>query len=330
MEYGYALSSEEHLPAKLVAHARRAEEVGFTFALISDHFHPWIDQQGQSPFVWSLIGAISQVTSKLRLGTGVTCPILRIHPVILAQAVATAASLMPGRFFFGVGTGENLNEHITGEHWPPIETRQLMLREAVAIIRRLWQGGSTTMYGHYFTVENARIYTLPDELPPIYVAAGGPKSGELAGEIGDGLISTSPDKAVVQKFRSSGGGHSPRYGQITLCWAKTKTDAKRTALKWWPTAAILGELHQELPLPAHFEQAAEMVTEDAVAESVICGPDPEAVVAAVKKYAAAGFDHIYFHQVGPDQEGFFRFYENVLAPRLARVASRNGARAPKD
>ncbi|MEP7359384.1 MAG: TIGR03557 family F420-dependent LLM class oxidoreductase, partial [Anaerolineales bacterium] len=196
MEFGYALSSEEHAPAKLVANARRAEEAGFTFALISDHFHPWVDQQGESPFVWGIIGAISQVTEKLRLGTGVTCPILRIHPAILAQAVATAASLMPGRFFLGVGTGENLNEHITGEHWPPIETRQLMLREAVQIIRQLWQGESTTIYGDYFTVENARIYTLPDELPPIYVAAGGPKSGELAGEIGDGLISTEADEEV--------------------------------------------------------------------------------------------------------------------------------------
>src|SRR5436190_10571348 len=199
MELGFSLSSEEHRSNPLVEQARRAEEAGFTFALISDHFHPWVDQQGQSPLVWGILGAISQVTEKLRLGTGVTCPIRRIHPVILAQAAATAASLMPGRFFLGVGTGENLNEHITGEHWPPIETRQLMLREAVQIIRRLWLGETTTIYGDYFTVENARIYTLPDELPPIYVAAAGPKSGELSGEIGDGLISTAPDKETVQK-----------------------------------------------------------------------------------------------------------------------------------
>jgi coenzyme F420-dependent glucose-6-phosphate dehydrogenase len=327
MEFGYAISSEEHVPAKLVANARRAEAAGFSFALISDHFHPWIDQQGQSPFVWGVIGAISQVPEKLRLGTGVTCPILRIHPAILAQAAATAASLMPGRFFLGLGTGENLNEHITGEHWPPIETRQLMLREAVDVIRLLWQGESTTHYGDYFTVENARIYTLPDELPPIYVAAGGPNSGELAGEIGDGLISTSPDKEVAQKFKAGGGSRKPRYGQITLCWAKTKAEAKRTAYKWWPTASILGELHQELPLPAHFEQAAEMVSEDDVAETIICGPDADGLLKSVKEYVDAGFDHIYFHQVGPDQEGFFHYYEQELAPRLNRVASRDGARA---
>ncbi len=326
MEFGYAISSEEHVPAKLVANARRAEEAGFTFALVSDHFHPWTDQQGQSPFVWGLLGAMSQVTDKLRLGTGVTCPILRIHPVILAQAAATAASLMPGRFFFGVGTGENLNEHITGEHWPPIETRQLMLSEAIEIVRRLWQGESTTIYGEYFTVENARIYTLPAELPSIYVAAGGPKSGALAGEIGDGLICTSPDKAVVQKFKASGGAPKPRFGKISLCWAKTKTEAKETAFKWWPTGSIRGELHQELPLPAHFEQAAEMLSEADVAESVISGPDPDALVDAAKEYAAAGFDHIYFHQVGPDQDGFFRFYEKELAPRLNHIGNRKGAR----
>jgi coenzyme F420-dependent glucose-6-phosphate dehydrogenase len=191
-EIGYALSSEEHVPQKLVQDAHQAEEAGFTFALISDHFHPWIDKQGQSPFVWSVLGGIAQATTTMRFGTGVTCPLIRIHPVIIAQAAATIASMMPGRFFLGVGTGENLNEHITGEKWPIYDTRAEMLEEAVEVIRLLWQGGSQSWDGMYYTVENAQIYSLPDELPPIMIAASGEKAAELASRIGDVLITTAP------------------------------------------------------------------------------------------------------------------------------------------
>ena len=197
VQLGYAISSEEFKPQQLVENARRAEEIGFSYALISDHFHPWLDSQGESPFVWSVIGGIAQVTSTLTLGTGVTAPIIRIHPVILAQAAATAAAMMPDRFFFGVGTGEYLNEHITGEHWPVLSTRQEMLQEAVELIRLLWEGDYTTFEGLYYTVENARIYTLPENLPPIHVAASGKESAEVAGHIGDGLISTAPDGETV-------------------------------------------------------------------------------------------------------------------------------------
>ena len=171
-EIGYALSSEEHAPADLVRYARLAEERGFTYALISDHFHPWTDRQGQSPFVWSVIGAIAEATERLRLGTGVTCPTIRIHPAIIAQAAATAAALMPGRFFLGVGTGENLNEHILGDRWPEGRVRLEMLEEAIEVIRLLWQGGYQSHHGTHYTVEQARLYTLPDEPPPIMVAAG--------------------------------------------------------------------------------------------------------------------------------------------------------------
>jgi len=186
-EYGYALSSEEHPPNDLVRHAQRAEAAGFTFAAISDHFHPWIDQQGQSPFVWSVLGGIAHATSTLKLGTGVTCPTFRIHPAIIAQAAATVTAMMPGRFFLGVGSGENLNEHILGDHWPPAPVRQDMLAEAIAVIRQLWEGGYQSFDGSYYTVENARIYTLPHEPPPIVVAAGGPSAATLAGELADGL-----------------------------------------------------------------------------------------------------------------------------------------------
>lgn len=315
-EIGYALSSEEHTPNDLVRHARLAEEAGFSFALISDHFHPWVDQQGNSPFVWSVIGAIAHATTRLRLGTGVTCPTIRIHPAIVAQAAATAAAMMPGRFFLGVGSGENLNEHILGGRWPAADERHEMLQEAVEVIRLLWQGGSQSHRGRYYTVENARVYTLPTEPPPIMVAASGPRAADLAGQIGDGLISTAADREVVERFRAAGGGAKPLYGQFTVCWASSEAQARRTAYQWWPNAAIAGELSQELPLPAHFEQAAGMVGEADVAKTVICGPDPAPYLAKIREFAAAGFDHVYLHQVGPDQQGFFSFYQKEILPKL--------------
>ena len=315
-EIGYALSSEEHMPGDLVRFACMAEQAGFSFALISDHYHPWIDKQGNAPFAWSVIGGISQVTQRLRLGTGVTCPIQRIHPAIVAQAAATAAAMMPGRFFLGVGTGENLNEHILGEVWPSAPIRQEMLEEAVAIIRQLWQGGMQSFDGAYFTVDHARIYSLPDPLPPLYVAASGPDSAELAGRIGDGLISTAPQKEVVQQFDAAGGSGKPRIGQASVCWAEDEATARRIAFEWWPTVAVHGEVSQELPLPRHFEQATKDVTEAEVAKVIVCGPDPERHVKAIQEYAEAGFDQVYVHQIGPDQAGFFRFYEREVLPRF--------------
>lgn len=315
-ELGYALSSEEHAPNDLVRYARRAEEAGFTFALISDHYHPWIDRQGHSPFVWSVIGGVAQVTERLVLGTGVTCPTMRIHPAIIAQAAATSAAMMPGRFFLGVGTGENLNEHILGDRWPPHDIRLEMLEEAVEIIRMLWEGETLTYRGVHYTVENARIYTLPDPLPPILVAASGPHAAEEAGHIGDGLITTSPEAELLKRFEAEGGTDKPRYGQLSVCWAQDEATARRIAYEYWPTAATKGELNQELPTPAHFEQVAKMVREEDVAQEIVCGPDPERHIAGVKEFVAAGYDHVYIHQIGPDQEGFFRFYERDVLPKL--------------
>src|SRR4051812_5488277 len=271
VEIGYALSSEEHTASALLANARAAEEAGFGFAFISDHYHPWSDRQGQSPFVWSVIGAIAATTTRLRLGTGVTCPTTRIHPAIIAHAAATSASLMPGRFILGVGTGENLNEHILGDRWPEVEVRQRMLEEAVAVIRQLWEGGYQSFEGEFYTVENARLYSLPDQPPPIYVAAAGERAGELAAQIGDGLITTSPDRGLIELMEASDRPARPKVGQVTVCWASDEATARRTAHEWWPTAAITGEASQELPLPRHFDQLAQMVTEDQVAQSVVCG-----------------------------------------------------------
>jgi coenzyme F420-dependent glucose-6-phosphate dehydrogenase len=312
---GYAFSSEEHTPNDLVRHARLAEQAGFTFGLISDHFHPWVDAQGHSPFVWSVLGAIAHATERFEIGTGVTCPTIRIHPAIIAHAAATVAAMMPGRLFLGIGTGENLNEHILGDRWPPHDLRLEMLEEAVQVIRQLWQGGSQSHHGKYYTVENARLYTLPEQLPKIIVAASGPRAAEAAGSFGDGLCSTAPEAEIIKAFKAA-GGNGPRYGQMTVCWAASEAEAKRTALKIWPNAALGGELSQELPTPAHFEQATSNATEEQVAKEVICGPDPQRHIELIKKYIDAGFDHIYVHQVGPDQEGFIDFYQREILPQF--------------
>ena len=315
-EFGYKLCSEEQSPTEVVEYAKRAEQVGLTFGMISDHFHPWIDKQGQASFIWAVIGGIAQVTSRLRVGTGVTCPTVRIHPAIIAQAAATCEAMMPGRFWLGVGSGEALNEHILGHRWPPADTRQQMLEEAVEIIRTLWKGENTDHHGQYYTVENARIYTLPDQPPPIYVAASGPRAAELAGRIGDGLVMTGPNEESMQAFDKAGGKGKPRLAELTVCWAKTEAEAKKTALEYWPNAGLSGELSQELPVPKHFEQATKLVTEDTLAEEIICGPDAEKHAEKAKEYVKAGFTHVWFHQVGPDQEGFFNFYEREVLPKL--------------
>jgi G6PDH family F420-dependent oxidoreductase len=318
IKIGYKLCGEEQSPQELVDCARRAEAVGFDFAMISDHYHPWIDAQGQSSFVWSVLGGLSQVTGRITIGTAVTCPTMRIHPAIIAQAAATVAAMLPGRFILGVGSGENLNEHILGDHWPEIDVRHEMLEEAVEVIRLLWQGGQQSHYGDYYTVENARIYTLPDEPPPIIVAAGGSKAAELAGRIGDGLVATSPNKELKREFEKAGGNGKPCYAEVTVCWAKEESEARRTAHEYWPTAALTGELSQVLPVPAHFEQAAKLVKEEDVAKEIVCGPDQERYLAKINQYVEAGYDRVWLHQVGPDQEGFFRFFEKEVLPKLDR------------
>ena len=312
---GYALSSEEHPPLDLVRHAAAAEESGFEFALISDHFHPWVDQQGNSPFVWSVLGAIADATQGLEIGTGVTCPTMRIHPAIIAQAAATVAALMPGRFFLGVGTGENLNEHVLGQRWPEWDVRADMLDEAIDVIRLLWAGEEASHHGRYYTVENARLYTVPDTLPPIYVAGSGERMAATAGRVGDGFIGTGPDKEVVAAYADA-GGDGPRIGQVTVSWAPSAATARRVAHAWWPTAAIHGEATQELPRPANFEALADGVTEDQVAEVIPCGPDAGPILEHMRAYLRAGYDHVYLHQVGPDQLGFLEFAASELLPEL--------------
>jgi len=313
-QLGYSLSSEEHGPADLVRYAQRAEDAGFEFALISDHYHPWVDRQGQSAFVWGVLGAIARSTHHLRVGTGVTCPIMRIHPAIIAQASATAAALFEGRFFLGVGAGENLNEHILGNQWPEGAVRLDMLREAIQVIRELWTGDYISHHGRYYTVEEARLYSLPDQPPPLCMAADANRAAELAGSVADGLIGTAPDSEVIQHFRSSGGEGKPLYGQLTVCWASNEKEARRTAREFWPTSGLHGNLSWELKTPRQFTDAVWTLREEDVAGKIVCGPDPEPYLEKIAKYEEAGYDHVYIHQVGPDQDGFFKFYERELAP----------------
>lgn len=315
---GYWLSSEEHGPNDLVANAAAAEAAGFDAAMLSDHFHPWVPKQASSPFAWPVLGAIAHATTRLRVGTGVSAAVRRIHPLVLAHAAATVSVMMPGRFSLGLGSGERLNEQVTGERWPRAGERREMLEEAIEVIRALFAGGNVNHVGQHFRVENAELFTRPETSPPILVAAGGPRSAELAGRVGDGMLGVAPDAVVVEAFEAAGGTGKPRVGQLHVCWAEDEHVARRTALEWWPNGAIRGSALTELARPADMAAAAALADEDDIAETVICGPDPEPQVEAVQRFVAAGFTEVHIHQVGPDQRGFLGFAETELLPRLRR------------
>jgi len=307
MRIGYFLSCEEYRPDQLLEQAKLAQDAGFQGLWISDHYHPWNDEQGQSPFVWSIIGALSQVVS-IPVTTAVSCPIMRIHPAVVAQAAATSAVLHDGRVVLGVGTGEALNEHVTGAKWPFADERLEMLEEAIGILRELWAGESVTHRGRHFTVEQARIYTRPAQPPKVYMSAFGPKALDLAGRVADGYVSTMPDAELVRGFREAGGGDKPAQGGFKGCYAPTEEEAVRTAHRLWATAGVPGELAQVLPSPKHFEQAAQLVTPEQTRKSVVCGPDPAGHAAQLKAYADAGFDEVYVANMGPHYTDLIELY----------------------
>lgn len=313
---GYFLSSEEFGPKELVEQAKMAQDAGFHALWISDHYHPWNDAQGQSGFVWGTIGALSEAVD-LPITTAVTCPTTRLHPAVVAQAAATAAVQTGGRFALGVGSGEALNEHILGDRWPAsTDVRLEMLEEAVGIMRRLWSGEQVDHHGRYYTVEGARIYTLPEEPPPVYVSGFGPKAATLAGRLGDGYVSVFPDADLVEAFRTGGGAGKPTQGGFKVCWSGDREEAVRNAARLWSTELLPGELAQVLPQPAHFEQAASLVSREAVAEHFVCGDDPDEHVRALSTYFDAGYDEVFVNQIGPEQKGFFEFYRREILPRL--------------
>ncbi len=314
MRIGYFLSTEEYSPAELVAQAAAAEQAGFAGLWISDHFHPWNNEQGNSPFVWSVIGAISQVCD-LPVTTAVTCPTVRTHPAIIAQAAATSGEMLGGGFILGVGTGEALNEHILGDVWPSTDVRLEMLEEAVALIRELWTGEVVTTEGKHYKVDHARIYNLPETPPEIYISGFGPKATDLAGRIADGFINTSPDDTLLKAFKEATGG-KPAQAGAKVAFAPTREEGWGHAHRLWPNAGLPGEMAQILPTPEHFEQATELVTEEMTQKSVVAGNDPADHLKQVTSYADAGYDELYIANMGPHFKEMIAFYGEQVIPEL--------------
>lgn len=313
--FGCFLSCEEFGPRQLVEQARMAEQAGFDELWISDHYHPWNDEQGQSPFVWSVVAAVGQVTS-LPVQTAVTCPTVRLHPAVTAQAAATTAVLLSGRFRLGVGSGEALNEHILGGPWPRAAERLEMLEEAVHIMRELFTGREISHRGRHYQVENARLYTVPDEPVPVDVSGFGPAAIELAGRIGDGFVTVRPDAEDVGLFRKSGGEGKTVRGGTKVCWSRDREAAVDLALRKWAPNLLPGELSQILPNPRHFEQASELVTRAQAAASFVCGDDVDEHLRTLTGFVDAGFDTVFVSQIGPEQRGFFDFYRDRVLPEL--------------
>ena len=311
---GYFLSTEEYSPAQLLEQAVLAEEAGFDALWISDHFHPWNDQQGQSAFVWSVIGALAQVC-RLPVMTAVTCPTMRLSPVVTAQAAATAAVMHEGRFRLGVGSGEALNEHIHGDAWPRADVRLDMLREAVGLMRRLWTGDVVDHDGRYYTADNARIYTLPETPPQVWVSGFGPEATQLAGEIGDGYVTTSPDTDLLTRFRDVSGG-KPACAGFKAAYAPTEEEGLDHAHRLWGTSGLPGELAQMLPTPRHFEQAAQLVTREMTRDSLVCGPDVERHVASFGPFLEAGFDEVYVAAIGPHYRDMIATFGKEVLPAV--------------
>jgi G6PDH family F420-dependent oxidoreductase len=316
MKLGYFLSCEEWGPHDLVAQAKRAQEAGFHALWISDHFHPWNDAQGHSPFVWSVIGGIAAAAPGMPVTTAVTCPTVRIHPAIIAQAAATSAVLLRGNFSLGLGTGEALNEHIFGDTWPEAAERREMLEEAIEVIRRLWQGGMQSHRGRHYRVQQARIYDLPETPPQIIVSGFGPRAVDMAARIGDGFCTVGPDAESVSQFRGAARDGAVVQGGLKVCFGPDEAEAKRTVHRLWANEALPGELAQILPTPAHFEQASQVVSEDMASQDVPCGPDIDKHLEAIQAYADAGFDELYVNQIGTDQDAFFEAYEAEVVPRF--------------
>jgi G6PDH family F420-dependent oxidoreductase len=313
VKIGYSLSSEQFGPEELVDQARRARDAGFDALSVSDHFHPWNEVQGQSPFVWCVIGALSAATPELPVCTMVTCPIQRIHPAIVAQAAATAMLLTDGRFVLGVGTGENLNEHVTGLPWPPAKERIARLREAIEIMRALWDGGNVDYEGDYFEVENARLYSRPDAPPPVYVSGLARRATRLAAEIGDGFVTMMPD--LVREYRDA-GGDGPIQTGIKACYDQDEDRAVDVAHRTWGMELNPGQLNRELAMPSMIEDVQSLIPPEKVREEFACGPDPQRHVDVIRQRADAGFDECYVGNVGDDMDGFFRLYADEVLPAV--------------
>jgi G6PDH family F420-dependent oxidoreductase len=318
MEVGYKLSSEGFGPQELVRQAVRAEQAGFDFVEMSDHFHPWLDNQGHSSFTWAVLGVIAAKTERIGLATGVTCPTVRYHPAIIAQAAATLALVSEGRFTLGVGAGERLNEHVVGRGFPAAWVRHEMVREALEIIRLLWRGGYRSYQGTHLRLEDARVFDLPEEPPLIAVAAGGPGAARIAAELGDGLFATEPKPELVQRYHDA-GGTGPRYAEVPMAWAPDEHAAAQAALATSRWALTGWKVMSELPNPANFAAASATVREDDILAQFACGPDPARYVEVTQPFVDAGFDRLVMQNTGPDPDGFIDFYQRELDERIRRL-----------
>ncbi|GAB3356873.1 TIGR03557 family F420-dependent LLM class oxidoreductase [Modestobacter lapidis] len=303
MQLGYTLMTEQSGPKDLVSHAVGAEAAGFDFAVSSDHYFPWLDEMGHAPNAWVTLGAVAQATSRLPLMTYVTCPIMRYRPAVVAQQAATLQLLSDGRFTLGLGAGENLNEHVIGEGWPPVAVRHEMLAEAVQIIRELLQGeGYTTFHGDHYDVDGGRIWDLPEGGVPIGIAVSGEKSVELAAEYADVLIATEPRPELTETFAAAGGGDKPRIGQMPISYGTDRDAAVTRAHSLFRWFGLGWKVNADLPGTAGFEAASQFVREEDVAASIPCGNDVGAVIEAAQAYAEAGFSHLALVQIGGDQQ----------------------------
>jgi G6PDH family F420-dependent oxidoreductase len=317
LKLGYKLMSEEHGPNDLVRNAQRAEGAGFDFAAISDHFFPWLDEQGHSPFAWAVLGAAAQATRRIGLMTAVTCPTMRYHPAVIAQGAATVALLSGGRFTLGLGAGERLNEHVIAAGWPGRVERRERLIEAIEVIQGLLSGELKNYRGRHLSLDHAWLYDRPQRKVPVIVAAGGPEAARIAARKADGLITTDPDTKLIEAY-SAAGGRGPRYCEVALCFAAREEDARETAHKYFRWAASGWPAMAELPDPEGFAAASRNVTPGDMAELISCGPSPDKHLAAIDEYVRTGFDHVILVQIGPQQEQFINFFETELAPALRR------------
>ncbi|MEW2407817.1 LLM class F420-dependent oxidoreductase [Streptomyces griseoviridis] len=317
VDIGYTMMTEQAGPRELVNHVVRAEEAGFDFSVASDHSSPWLRSQGHAPYVWSVLGAAAQATSRIPLMTYVTCPTVRYHPAVVAQKAATVQLLSEGRFRLGLGSGENLNEHVVGAGWPAVDVRHEMLEEAVEIIRALFDGGHVTHRGTHFDVDSARLWDLPDPPPPIGIAVSGDRSCELAGRLADLVIATEPKGSLIDAFDRHGGAGKPRVGQLPVSYDPDRGAAIGRAHGQFRWFGLGWKVNSELPHPDSFEAATQFVTEDDVTSAIPCGDDPDAFVEAVRPYVEAGFTEVALVQIGGDaQEPFLDWSEKTLLPLL--------------
>ncbi|MFC4584615.1 TIGR03557 family F420-dependent LLM class oxidoreductase [Sphaerisporangium corydalis] len=317
VKIGYTLMSEQSPPGRLVEDAVSAERAGFDYETISDHYFPWLEEMSHSPYAWSVLGAVAQATERVPLMTYVTCPIMRYHPAVVAQKAATMGALSQGRFMLGLGAGENLNEHVIGRGWPPVNIRHEMFGEAVEIIQALFGGEYVSYRGDHFTVDSAKLYDLPPVPVPIGIAASGAQSVDLAAEYGDALIATEPDRRLVERFHASGGAGKPVYGQLVISYDIDVEAATERAHRLWKWSPAGWKVLAELPGPVNFADYAQFVRPEDVTKHVPCGSDVDAVVQAIKEFTDAGFTHIALVQIDPaHQTPFLTWAHSTLLPTL--------------